>query len=49
MTHIKKFKRDSIDLTGGYNISIASRKQTSFKKQFMAFIGEGYGINSMDP
>ncbi len=48
MNHIKKFKRDSLDLTGGYNVSIASRKQASFKKQFMAFIGEGYGIISSD-
>ncbi len=48
MYHIKKFKRDSLDLTGGYNVSIASRKQASFKKQFMTFIGEGYGIISSD-
>ena len=48
MNHIKRFKRDSLDLTGGYNVAVASRKQAAFKKQFMAFIGEGYGIISMD-
>lgn len=48
MNHIKKFRRDSLDLTGGYNIAVASRKQASFKKQFMAFIGEGYGIVSVE-
>ncbi len=48
MNHIKRFKRDSLDLTGGYNVAVASRKQASFKKQFMAFIGEGYGIISSD-
>lgn len=48
MNHIKRFKRDSLDLTGGYNIAVASRKQASFKKQFMAFMGEGYGIISVD-
>ena len=48
MNHIKKFKRDSLCLTGDHNISVASRKQASFKKQFMAFIGEGYGYISSD-
>ena len=48
MNHIKKFRRDSLELTGDHNISVASRKQASFKKQFMSFIGEGYGIISVD-
>ncbi len=48
MNHIKNFKRESLLLTGGHSISVASRKQASFKKQFMAFIGEGYGYISSD-
>lgn len=48
MQHIKRFKRDSLDLTGGYTVSVASRKQAAFKKRFMTFIGEGYGIISVD-
>lgn len=38
--YVKKFKRDEIELKGNHIVTIAPKKQTEIKKQFVAFIGE---------
>lgn len=45
LNYIKSFKREQICLSEPYpneKISIATRKQPEFKRQFVDFIGEGY-------
>jgi DNA-binding LytR/AlgR family response regulator len=45
LNYVKKFKRDEISLAEPFSdvsISIASRKQVEFKRQFLDFIGEDY-------
>lgn len=48
LEYVTKVKRDSVELNGSYNVSIAPRRQTEFKKKFAAFMGDGYGFSTSD-
>ena len=37
-------KRESVELNGNYDVSIAPKRQAEFKKKFASFMGDGYGI-----
>lgn len=44
LEYVTKVKRASVELNGIYNISIAPKRQAEFKKKFVSFMGDGYGI-----
>ena len=46
LEYVTRVKRDSVELYGSYNVSIAPKRQTEFKKKFAAFMGDGYGITN---
>lgn len=48
LEYVTKVKRDSVELNGAYNVSIAPKRQTEFKNKFVAFMGDGYGISTSD-
>lgn len=41
---VTKIQRDSVELNGIYDVSIAPKRQAEFKKKFASFMGDGYGI-----
>lgn len=48
LEYVTRVKRDSVELNGSYNVSIAPKRQTEFKKKFAAFMGDGYGFSTSD-
>lgn len=48
LEYVTKVKRESIELNGNYDVSIAPKRQAEFKKKFASFMGDGYGISSFD-
>lgn len=48
LEYVTKVKRDSVELNGNYDVAIAPKRQTEFKKKFAAFMGDGYGFSTSD-
>lgn len=44
LEYVTKVKRESVELNGNYDVSIAPKRQAEFKKKFASFMGDGYGI-----